>query len=104
MGRNLLIVLLLFGCCLITLGCAASRPCEPIWSQTPSRLEMDYGTSFKLSKFNQIASPESEKNLEPVTGLDGQAAKAVVEKYRKDVEKPAAQPTVTLSVGTSTGR
>ncbi len=103
MRRNLLIVLV-FGSSLLALGCAASRPCEPIWCQTPSRLEMDYGTSFKLSKFNQIANPESEKNLEPVTGLDGQAAKAVVEKYRKDFEKPAAPPSVTLSIGTSTGR
>lgn len=65
----------------------------------PSRLEMDYGTSAKLAKYNQILNPEAEKNLEPVTGLDGAAAKANVEKYRKGFEKPQAPPTYTLSIG-----
>ena len=63
---------------------------------------MDYGTSFNLMKFNQIANPEAEKNLEPVTGFDGQAAKATLDKYRKDFEKPAEAPAYTLSIGTET--
>jgi hypothetical protein len=67
----------------------------------PSRVEMDYGTSFKLSKFNQILNPEAEKNLDPVTGMDGQAAKATLDKYRKDFEKPPAPPVYTLSFGTN---
>ena len=65
----------------------------------PSRVEEDYGTSFKLSKFNQILNPEADKNLEPVTGFDGGAAKASVEKYRKDFEKSQAPATYMLSIG-----
>ena len=65
----------------------------------PSRLEGDYGTSFKLSKFNQILDLEADKNLEPVTGFDGGAAKASVEKYRKDFEKSQAPATYMLSIG-----
>ena len=42
----------------------------------PTRLETDYGTSYKLQKYNQIANPDAEKNLKPVEGLDGQAAAA----------------------------
>jgi hypothetical protein len=66
----------------------------------PTRLEMDYGTSYKLSKYNQILNPEAEKNLKPVTGMDGQAAQAVLDKYRKDFEKPAPATTYNFSIGT----
>jgi len=65
----------------------------------PSRLEMDFGTSGKLSKFNQILDPQAGKNLDPVEGLDGGAAKAATEKYRKEFEKPAPPTTYSLSVG-----
>jgi len=65
----------------------------------PSRLEMDYGTSHKLAKFNQTLDPAAEKNLEPVYGLDGQVAQKVVDKYRKDFEKPAPAQNVTINLG-----
>ena len=68
----------------------------------PSRVTMDYGVSYKLSKYNQILNPDAEKNLKPVEGLDGKAANAVVEKYNKDFEKPAPAPTFTFSVGSGT--
>ncbi len=58
----------------------------------PSRLETDYGTSFKLSKFNQILNPEAEKDLEPVTGFDGKAANHLVDKYERDFDKPPPPP------------
>ncbi len=65
-----------------------------------SRLDMDYGTSFKLAKINQIANPEAEKNLKPVYGFDGQAAQIIMERFRKDFEKaaPAAYPTMPVSL------
>jgi len=65
----------------------------------PSRVELDYGTSAKLSKFNQVLNPEAGKNLEPVTGLDGGAAKGIMEKYQKDFEKPAPPPAYMLTFG-----
>jgi len=78
----------LIGATLLISGCA------------PSRLEMDYGTSFKLEKFNQTLNPAAEKNLEPVYGMDGQAAEKVLEKYRKDFEKPAPAQNLTINLGT----
>lgn len=63
---------------LILIGCA-----------TPSRLEMDYGNSFRMAVANQILNPGAEENLAPVTGFDEQAARITIEKYRKDFEKPA---------------
>jgi PBP1b-binding outer membrane lipoprotein LpoB len=63
----------------------------------PSRVEMDYGTSYKLAKYNQTLNPDAEKNLEPVTGIDGQVGEKIIEKYNKGFEKPAqAMPTLTL--------
>lgn len=63
---------------LMTVSFAASA-----WPWEQSRLKMDYGTSFKLAKFGQVANPGAEKNLAPVTGLEGQVAEAVIGKYRK---------------------
>ncbi len=65
----------------------------------PSRLEMDYGTSYKLQKFNQTANPEAEKNLKPVEGLDGQAAAAAMTKHHKEFEKQEKAPIVHLQHG-----
>lgn len=65
-----------------------------------SRVEMDYGTSFKLSKFNQTLNPDAEKNLDPVVGLDGQAADKLMDKYQKEFEKPApAPPSLMINMG-----
>jgi PBP1b-binding outer membrane lipoprotein LpoB len=65
----------------------------------PSRLEMDYGTSYKLAKFNQTLNPEAEKNLEPVTGFDGGAAQATVGKYRKGFEEKTSAPVYSINIG-----
>jgi hypothetical protein len=65
----------------------------------PSRVAMDYGTSHNLAKFNQILDPEAEKNLEPVTGFDGGAANASMEKYRKGFEKATPAPVYSISIG-----
>ena len=54
-----------------------------------SRVEMDYGNSFKQARSNQILNPEAGKNLNLVSGLDGQVAQIVIENYRKDFEKPS---------------
>jgi PBP1b-binding outer membrane lipoprotein LpoB len=60
----------------------------------PTRLEKDYGRSIKQAQSNQTLNPEAEKNLEPVTGLDGKAAQASIEKYRKAFDQPreASEP------------
>ena len=74
----------------ISLGCAG-----------PSRLEMDFGTSSKLMKVNQTWNPEAEENIEPVSGFDGKAAQANIERYRKDFEKAVPLIPSTLSTGVS---
>ena len=65
----------------------------------PSRLEMDYGTSFKLQKFNQIADLEAGKKVEPAEGMDGKAAQATKEKYQTGFEKEPPAPVYSLTIG-----
>ncbi len=65
----------------------------------PSRVEMDYGTSYKLNKFNQILDPEAEKNLQPVVGFDGVAAGNAVERYRKGFQEKSEPPVYNITIG-----
>jgi hypothetical protein len=65
----------------------------------PTRLQMDYGTSYQLQKFNQIANSEAGKKAEPAEGMDGQAAQATKEKYQKSFEKEPPAQVYNLSIG-----
>jgi hypothetical protein len=65
----------------------------------PTRLEMDYGNSYRLASAQQILLPEGEKNLAPQEGLDGKAAQHALERYRKTFEQPPPPPTFAISVG-----
>ena len=64
-----MVIVLVSGGLFFTVSCA------------PSRLEMDYGTSYKLMHVNQVLNADAEKNLSPVVGLDGQAAQRLMETY-----------------------
>jgi hypothetical protein len=66
-----------------------------------NRLEMDFGSSTRLLKINQIHNPEAEKNVDPVYGMDGEAAQANTEKYREDFEKSSPPVPSTLTIGIS---
>ena len=82
----------------VSMGCAELSRLE-VGCMGPNRVEMDYGTSYKLAIFNQTLNPEAEKNLEPVEGFDGTAAQAVTEKYRKGFREESEKPVYSLSVG-----
>ncbi len=69
----------------------------------PSRLEENYGTSVKLSTSNQILSPDAERNLEPVTGMDGMAGQISIERYRKSFEQPAKSSQYIFNMGGAGG-
>jgi hypothetical protein len=65
----------------------------------PTRLEMDFGTSYKLANFNQTLNPEAEKNLEPVTGFDAKTAKAAYDQYLKSFQKTEAPTAGAVTLG-----
>ncbi len=89
MGRRFFFLIGFAALLFIVVGCAA-----------PNRLETDFGNSFNLAISNQILDPGAGKNIEPVSGLDGEAAQVTLEKYRKDFEKPPAPVPYTLTIGT----
>ena len=62
---------------LIFSGCASRE----------TMLNRNWGSSFESAKSNQILDPEAGKNLDPVVGLDGQAAGISMEKYRQGFKK-----------------
>lgn len=71
-------------------------------------LEDDYGKSFNTAKDGQILNPKASNNLEPVTGLNGKAMEAIMNKYiesfsKKSSEQPAQQGFTLTPVGSTTG-
>lgn len=86
--------------CVVLIGLIAMFTISACSAGNLSRLEMDYGASSKLARFNQILNPEAEKNLEPVTGFDGGAAQAAIGKYRKGFEEKTSAPTYVFSIST----
>jgi len=81
-GNIILIVIL--GMFSITLwGCAGNLP----ESKRVQNLEMNWGKSFESAKKNQILNPDAGKSLEPVVGLNGEAAEHGVDKYKESFKK-----------------
>jgi hypothetical protein len=66
-------------------GCAGNLP----ESERVKHLEMNWGKSFESAKKNQILNPEAGKSLEPVVGLNGEAAEHGVNKYKESFKKEA---------------
>ncbi|MGD9384663.1 MAG: hypothetical protein PVH55_11485 [Desulfobacterales bacterium] len=94
----LTIVLAVFS---ITLwGCAGNLP----EAQRMDYLKMNWGKSFESAKKNQILNPEAGKSLEPVVGLDGQAAEHGVNKYKDSFEKEVpVETSTTFTIDTERG-
>jgi len=66
---------------------------------TPTLLERDYGTSYRLARAQQILTPETERNLAPVEGLDGEAAVKSLVRYLKTFEEKPPPHVFAIPVG-----
>jgi hypothetical protein len=64
--------------------------------QDETALEKNWGRSYELMKYNQIANPDAGKTVEPATDLDGIAADKAVEKYRDSFTSGKKQETVNI--------
>ena len=82
---------------LIVIGLIAASSIFSGCAQRETMLDRNWGTSYESAKLNQILNPEAGKNLEPVVGLDGQAAETALESYRKQFEQ-AKETTYSFSV------
>ncbi|MGB2927372.1 MAG: hypothetical protein WBB70_00515 [Desulfobacterales bacterium] len=98
---NIILIVVLAVFSVVTLwGCAGNLP----ESKRVDYLEQNWGKSFESAKKNQILNPEAGKSLEPVVGLDGQAAEHGVNKYKKSFEKEVpVETTTTFTIDTGQG-
>ncbi len=111
MNKKMVLFWGLLAILLLAVGCAANYiQSETNWGTTyyrlsdeiccgPTRTELAYGTSHNLVKFNQILNPEAGKNLEPVTGLDGNTSQIIMDKYQKSFERDRQRPVYNINIG-----
>jgi len=57
-----------------------------------------FGSAFRSVVNNQTLNPRRSRNRNPVYGMDGQAARISIEKYRKSFEKEKPPSTVLIPV------
>jgi hypothetical protein len=60
----------------VSLGCTQAM-------LAPTPLDKNWGRAVEVAKDSQALNPDASQNLDPVTGLDGQAAENDIVKYRK---------------------
>ena len=95
---NIILITVLAVFSVVTLwGCAGNLP-DP---KRVDYLDQNWGKSYESAKKNQILNPEAGKSLEPVVGLDGQAAEHGVNKYKDSFKKEVpVETTTTFTIDT----
>lgn len=72
-------------------------------AQTP-QLDAHFGEAVNAAKAQQILNPDASRNRDPVTGIDGPAANAAIDRYHKSYENPPPPVNVfNIGVGSGTG-
>jgi hypothetical protein len=68
------------------------------------KLDDNFGKAVNAAKAQQIMNPDASLNTAPVTGVDGKAADAAMNRYHRSFVQPAITPNVfTIGVGTGSG-
>lgn len=66
------------------------------------RLEAEFGNATRATLNAQIINPDAGNNPDPVAGLDGRAAHAVIQNYQKSFINPEPSTNaLTIGVGGS---
>ncbi len=80
-------------CATLLLAVAGCAPTTP-------NLDRHFGQGLNLAKAQQTLNPQAGRNLDPVNGIDGKAAKSAYDEYQKSFRVPAPQPNAfTIGVG-----
>jgi hypothetical protein len=81
----------------ITLAGTLSACVEPA-----PRYEAEFGHATRATFNAQIINPDAGNNPDPVSGLDGRAARDAINSYQKSFAKPEPTPNVfNIGVGTN---
>lgn len=74
---------------LLVAGCAST-----------TAVDRHFGEAVKLALARQTLHPRAALNGDPVTGIDGQAAKSAYDQYQKSFKAPEPQPNAfTIGIG-----
>lgn len=71
-------------------GCAVS---------TTPKTDARMGSALTVMRAQQTLNPEASRNTDPVTGLDGKAAKGALDNYRDSFRQPPAETASFMSIG-----
>jgi hypothetical protein len=100
MLRILFAGIAIVGLLVVSMSCANNAS---LMTPAESRLDENWGRSFESAKYNQTLNPDAGKNLDPVTGLDGQAADAAIQQYRKSFSQQSTASTGGVGTGVGIG-
>lgn len=70
---------------------------------TPTVVDGQLGQSVDMAMAQQTLNPQASQDTRPVEMIDGQSASALVDRYHKSFEKPAAINIFNLGIGAGTG-
>lgn len=71
----------------LTLALAASLTLAGCASTTP-HLDARFGDAVRQARVAQTLHPEASNNPDPVSGLDGRAARSAMERYHESFKTP----------------
>jgi hypothetical protein len=76
---------------------SACAPTTPQW-------DASFGNAVSTAIAQQTLNPDAYSNPDPVSGIDGRAAREAMDRYQKSFKQPAPQPNVfTIGVGSGGG-
>ncbi|HTD04524.1 hypothetical protein [Undibacterium sp.] len=59
-----------------------------------------FGDTVRIAIAQQTMDPDASKNADPVSGMDGRAARDAVDRYHKSFKEPTPHPSVfTIGIG-----
>lgn len=93
MNRKYFNVLFSGALVLLATGCVQRAPV----------LDSQFGAAVTMLKAQQILNPGASRNPDPVTGMDGKAAKSAYDEYQKSYRVPAPQQNI-FTIGIGGGR
>lgn len=80
------------------IACTAIAGCV---TNTPI-LDEHFGEAVNAAKAQQTLNPDASSNMDPVAGIDGQAADAAMDRYYKSYTQPPTNTNIfTIGIGSS---
>lgn len=76
--------------------------CAGTVETTTPHLDEQFGQAVSQAVAQQTINPDASRNADPVAGMDGKAAKAVMDAYHEGLKQPP-EPATVINIGGSLG-